>query len=107
MKFSFPFSRNQVLLLLAIGAICYNSYLHFTSPAYRYYRQSVSSLRSDFDKYKSLIETEFLPSVYFLATNSNHTVSSSPVVSIRDSNGSLGIVDGAFFVCQGRKGIHF
>lgn len=105
-KFSFPFNRNQVLLLFAIGAVCYNSYLHFSSPAYRYYKESITSFRSDFDKYKSIIQNDFLPSVYFLATNS-HAVVSSPAAPIRDSNGSLGILDASFFICQGRRGFVF
>lgn len=105
-KFSFPLNRNQVLLLFAIGAVCYNSYLHFISPAYRYYTESIKSLRSDFDKFKSTIESDFLPAVYFIATNS-HVVVSSPVAPARDSNGSLGILDASFFICQGRRGFVF
>lgn len=105
---SLHISRNQFLALLCFGAICYNSYLHFSSPAYKYYSEVSKELHDDWAKFRKTIEGDFIPTVIFAVTNSrpvavSEKVSYTPFVNPSLPE-SLGIIDGKYWECGDKRG---
>lgn len=72
-KSKFTFSGNHLFLIFVIIAISYNTYIHSTHSAYKYYKDNIRRLEEDLKAYRALINkdilfrlstlTNFLPSV--------------------------------------------
>ena len=54
---------NQCLAIVLIGALCYNGYIHYTHPAYTYYKENIAALRREFVDFRNLVTSDFVPAV--------------------------------------------
>lgn len=65
--------KAQVIALLLVVALIFNAIIHWTHPAYRYYRDKISLMDSRYDaRYKEFVSdvrTNLVPSIAFVATN--------------------------------------
>lgn len=85
-----------ILVFLLIGLLIVNTVVHFSHPAYRFYRQNCEdlkkqvesaalSLRSDYDVFTKRVQVDFVPSILTVFSNRCEFASVS-------SNGTVGVV---------------
>ena len=82
----------HLILVLLLLAVVVNSVIHYTSPAYRYYREAVNGLRSDYTKLRKQLLVDLLPTLQLALTNKTSTVSYSSTTSFTSTD-SLVTVD--------------
>lgn len=109
--------KAQVIAILLTGALLVNAAIHFTHPSYKYYKQNVARLDSEFKEFRERVQNEFVPAVMLIATNINAlaVLSSSPgfatnalvLASQPIQPPQPQDVDCHYFVCQGRRGFKY
>lgn len=74
--------REYTIFFLLIGFSVINTVMHFTHPAYKYYKQNISKVESRLsdrqEKFEKKIIGDFLPAIYQSISNSYRVVEGSP-----------------------------
>ena len=112
--------KSQVIALLLIFALLINAAIHFSHPSYRFYRQNISRLDSEFKAFRDRVQNDFVPALMFVATNLTSTavaVSSELLPTAESADTVLPDkkvkpvepkeVDCFFFVVGGRRAIYY
>lgn len=74
----FPrFTLNQWLILAVFLGLLYNTYVHYTHPAYRFYRASVLALRAEYEGFRRQIVSDFVPAITNLQFRLTSSLASS------------------------------
>lgn len=106
-------SKTQFLILVLIVGIVINTWIHFTSPAYLYYREKVAEIKDDNSLFRRRVYTDLMPLI-FMKTNSfcsssvvvsNGVVSSSFNSSYSESR--YAVIDASFFILGGEMGFFY
>lgn len=92
---------SQILCFLLFVAVLHNTYLHYSHPAYKYYRETSLNLHSQMDGFKKEVAEQFVPAVREVASNMvaiatvDHDSFPSPQLPDRDSeeNSTSSIVE--------------
>lgn len=106
---------NQVLLVGVFLALVVNTIVHFTSPAYRYYKQNLEHLQNGVNDFERKVALQFVPAVLALtnslgrsdtvATNSFSVVAGTSLPLLSQTNSpSLFNLDFKFFTVGGQMG---
>lgn len=82
---SFPaLSRGQLMAVVLILATVLNVVMHFTHPAYRYYKEFSRAQAEKFDALEKRIRADFVPAIMSAVSNRSSAVA-SPFASITPS----------------------
>lgn len=82
---SFPtLSRGQLMAVVLILATVLNIVMHFTHPAYRYYKEFSRAQAEKFDALEKRIRADFVPAIMSVVSNRSAAVA-SPFASIAHS----------------------
>lgn len=112
-------NANQIIAVVLMAIVLHNSYLHYTHPAYTYYRENVQQFRADYNAFRKQVIEDFVPAITNVSirlasassvpqpTNSFSSVSSSPAVKPSPDKVKFSELQASYFVCNGEKGFYF
>lgn len=63
-----------ILISLFIFAICLNTVVHFCHPSYKYYKENIDKLKSQFIAFKDSVVLEIVPSINTVNTNLTYNI---------------------------------
>lgn len=107
--------REYLIFFLLIGFSAVNTVIHFTHPAYKYYKQNISLVENRLnerqEKFEKKILADLLPAIYQSISNSYRVVkadasaSQSPYISIspevKNERRALKQLDASFYLFRG------
>lgn len=78
-------TRQELSAWILIAALVANAWIHFRSPAYRYYREQSEQLDERVSAFESRVRDEFVPALKDIATNMVAAVSSPSPFGLQSS----------------------
>lgn len=108
--------REYTIFFLLICFSIINTVIHFTHPAYKYYKQNISKVESKLldrqEKFEKKIVGDFLPAIYQAISNSyrvvNGSAPSAPAITqIKSEQRPLRQLDASFYLFRGAPCIEY